>query len=64
MTVFRVGRSPSSIGSSTHRTFRSIDRVIADEKLHRSHPDVAEKHYPDLFKQFFPYGMPTHGTAY
>ncbi|KAH9071137.1 Clavaminate synthase-like protein [Lactarius deliciosus] len=30
----------------------------------KSHPDVAEKHYPDLFKRFFPYGMPTHGTAY
>ncbi|KAF8265943.1 hypothetical protein EI94DRAFT_1772239 [Lactarius quietus] len=30
----------------------------------KSHPDVAEKHYPDLFKQFFPYGMPTHGSAY
>ena len=36
----------------------------ANKKVHRSHPDVAEKHYPDLFKQLFPYGMPTHGTAY
>jgi len=30
----------------------------------KSHPDVAERHYPNLFKQFFPYGLPAHGTAY
>ncbi|KAA1469511.1 Clavaminate synthase-like protein [Dentipellis sp. KUC8613] len=30
----------------------------------KSHPDVAERHYPDLFKQFFPQGLPAHGTAY
>jgi len=30
----------------------------------KSHPDVAERHYPDLFKQFFPNGRPAHGTAY
>ncbi|KAI0320731.1 Clavaminate synthase-like protein [Amylostereum chailletii] len=30
----------------------------------KSHPDVAERHYPDLFKQFFPEGLPAHGTAY
>ncbi|KAI9453766.1 hypothetical protein BJY52DRAFT_1225415 [Lactarius psammicola] len=27
-----------------------VARYRADEKPHRSHPDVAEKHYPDLFK--------------
>jgi hypothetical protein len=32
--------------------------------LWRSHPDVAEKHYPDLFKQFFPQGLPAQGSAY
>jgi isopenicillin N synthase-like dioxygenase len=30
----------------------------------KSHPDVAERHYPDLFKQLFPEGMPLHGVAY
>ncbi|OCH89069.1 Clavaminate synthase-like protein [Obba rivulosa] len=30
----------------------------------KSHPDVAERHYPDLFKQFFPDGMPLQGSAY
>jgi len=30
----------------------------------KSHPDVAERHYPELFKQLFPEGMPLHGVAY
>ncbi|KIK60337.1 hypothetical protein GYMLUDRAFT_43637 [Collybiopsis luxurians FD-317 M1] len=30
----------------------------------KSHPDVAERHYPDLFKELFPNGMPLHGIAY
>ncbi|KAF9455290.1 hypothetical protein BDZ94DRAFT_1278465, partial [Collybia nuda] len=30
----------------------------------KSHPDVAERHYPDLFKQFFPDGLPALGSAY
>ncbi|CAL1706053.1 unnamed protein product [Somion occarium] len=30
----------------------------------KSHPDVAQRHYPDLFKQFFPDGLPAQGFAY
>ncbi|KAJ3877789.1 hypothetical protein F5051DRAFT_248664 [Lentinula edodes] len=30
----------------------------------KSHPDVAERHYPDVFKELFPNGMPLHGVAY
>ncbi|TCD64837.1 hypothetical protein EIP91_003585 [Steccherinum ochraceum] len=30
----------------------------------KSHPDVAERHYPDLFKRFFPRGLPAQGFAY
>ncbi|TFK90634.1 Clavaminate synthase-like protein [Polyporus arcularius HHB13444] len=30
----------------------------------KSHPDVAEKHYPGMFKQFFPQGLPAQGSAY
>ncbi|KAJ3768043.1 hypothetical protein FB446DRAFT_674495 [Lentinula raphanica] len=30
----------------------------------KSHPDVAERHYPDVFKALFPNGMPLHGVAY
>jgi len=30
----------------------------------KSHPDVAERHYPDLFKQYFPTGLPKQVNAY
>ncbi|GJE92847.1 clavaminate synthase-like protein [Phanerochaete sordida] len=30
----------------------------------KSHPDVAERHYPELFNKFFPDGLPKHGMAY
>ncbi|KAI6037543.1 hypothetical protein EDC04DRAFT_2868658 [Pisolithus marmoratus] len=30
----------------------------------KSHPDVAERHYPDLFEQYFPNGLPKQVNAY
>ncbi|GJE89980.1 clavaminate synthase-like protein [Phanerochaete sordida] len=30
----------------------------------KSHPDVAERHYPELFKKYFPDGLPSQGSAY
>jgi len=30
----------------------------------KSHPDVAQRHYPELFKQIFPQGLPAQGLAY
>ncbi|KIJ50431.1 hypothetical protein M422DRAFT_159671 [Sphaerobolus stellatus SS14] len=30
----------------------------------KSHPDVAERHYPELFKKYFPNGLPAQGSAY
>lgn len=30
----------------------------------RSHPDVGQKHYPELFKQIFPQGLPTPTTMF
>ncbi|KAI0644712.1 Clavaminate synthase-like protein [Trametes meyenii] len=30
----------------------------------KSHPDVAERHYPEMFKKFFPEGLPAQGSAY
>lgn len=30
----------------------------------KSHPDVAERHYPDLFQQYFPNGLPKQVDAY
>ncbi|KAH7923163.1 Clavaminate synthase-like protein [Leucogyrophana mollusca] len=30
----------------------------------KSHPDVAERHYPELFRQYFPSGLPTQASVY
>ncbi|KZT42521.1 iron/ascorbate oxidoreductase [Sistotremastrum suecicum HHB10207 ss-3] len=30
----------------------------------KSHPDVTEKHYPELFAKYFPNGMPLKASAY
>ncbi|KIJ50476.1 hypothetical protein M422DRAFT_245763 [Sphaerobolus stellatus SS14] len=30
----------------------------------KSHPFVAERHYPELFKKYFPNGLPAQGSAY
>ncbi|THG93020.1 hypothetical protein EW026_g8092 [Hermanssonia centrifuga] len=30
----------------------------------KSHPDVGQRHYPQLFHQLFPHGLPAHGSAY
>ncbi|KIJ50441.1 hypothetical protein M422DRAFT_245712 [Sphaerobolus stellatus SS14] len=30
----------------------------------KSHPDVAARHYPELFKKYFPNGLPAQGSAY
>ncbi|KAJ3768205.1 iron/ascorbate oxidoreductase [Lentinula raphanica] len=30
----------------------------------KSHPDVAQRHYPALFQRFFPDGLPAAGSAY
>ncbi|KIJ50464.1 hypothetical protein M422DRAFT_245749 [Sphaerobolus stellatus SS14] len=30
----------------------------------KSHPDVAERYYPELFKKYFPNGLPAQGSAY
>ncbi|KAG6824961.1 hypothetical protein H0H92_005294 [Tricholoma furcatifolium] len=30
----------------------------------KSHPDVAQRHYPSLFAEYFPDGLPSAGSAY
>ncbi|OBZ71058.1 hypothetical protein A0H81_09320 [Grifola frondosa] len=30
----------------------------------KSHPDVAERYYPELFKKYYPDGLPAQGSAY
>ena len=38
---------------------------ISHENENRSHPDVAQRHYPDLFKLYFPdERVPVAASAY
>jgi len=56
------------VGKSDSVNFSEYDNLPSGQvsliNRVKSHPDVAERHYPNLFKQFFPYGLPSHGTAY
>lgn len=48
--------------------YTEYDKLLAGEVALigrvKSHPDVGERHYPTLFKEFFPNGLPTYGFAY
>jgi len=56
------------IGQTDSVNFTEYDSLPAGQvsliNRVKSHPDVAERHYPRLFEQFFPDGLPTHGAAY
>jgi len=47
----------SEFGESPSGQVNLIGRV-------KSHPDVAQRHYPDLFEKYFPHGLPLQGSAY
>lgn len=47
----------SEFGNETSGHVNLIGRV-------KSHPDVGQRHYPELFKQIFSHGLPAHGVAY
>ncbi|KAH9993768.1 Clavaminate synthase-like protein [Russula vinacea] len=59
-------KRPRGDGQTDSVNFSEYDTLPAGQvslvNRVKSHPDVAERHYPDLFKQFFPHGLPTHGT--
>ncbi|KAF8503317.1 Clavaminate synthase-like protein [Russula emetica] len=56
----RGGEQTESVNSSEYDSL-SAGQVHLINRV-KSHPDVAERHYPDIFKQFFPHGLPTHET--
>ncbi|KAI0273328.1 Clavaminate synthase-like protein [Gloeopeniophorella convolvens] len=66
--VLRLKETRGEIGVTESVNFSEYDSLPSGQVALigrvKSHPDVAAAHYPDLFKQFFPEGMPTHGTAY
>lgn len=51
-----------SVNYSEYST--DISGLVAIIGRVKSHPDVAERHYPDLFKTYFPNGAPAFGSAY
>lgn len=53
----------------THRIFSltqpdELTKSLLRNTVYRSHPDVAQRHYPNLFHRFFPQGLPAQGEAY
>ncbi|KAH9998110.1 Clavaminate synthase-like protein [Russula compacta] len=66
--VLRLKECRGELGQTDSVNFSEYDRLPSGQVLLinrvKSHPDVAERHYPDLFRQLFPNGLPAHGTAY
>ena len=44
-------------------TVQRTDVIATTMVSIRSYPYVAERHYPDLFKQYFPAGIPAQQTG-
>ncbi|KAI0064576.1 Clavaminate synthase-like protein [Artomyces pyxidatus] len=66
--VLKLKEERGEVGATDSVNFSEYDRLPSGYVTLigrvKSHPDVAQQHYPDLFKQFFPEGLPAHGTAY
>ncbi|KAI0074433.1 Clavaminate synthase-like protein [Panus rudis PR-1116 ss-1] len=55
-------RAPDSVNYAEYGQLPSGEVALIGRV--KSHPDVAQRHYPDLFKRFFPDGLPAQGFAY
>lgn len=66
--VLKFKAHRGQIGQTDSVNFTEYDSLPAGQvsliNRVKSHPDVAERHYPRLFEEFFPDGLPAHGTAY
>ncbi|TDL24289.1 Clavaminate synthase-like protein [Rickenella mellea] len=66
--ILKLKEERGTTGTTDSVNFSEYDRELSGlvQLIGRvkSHPEVAERHYPDLFKQFFPNGLPAHGSAY
>ncbi|KAJ6573393.1 hypothetical protein DFH09DRAFT_1151730 [Mycena vulgaris] len=66
--ILKLREARGALGATDSVNFTEFDhepsgRVNLIGRV-KSHPDVAERHYPELFKQVFPGGMPAQGSAY
>ncbi|GJJ06756.1 hypothetical protein Clacol_000952 [Clathrus columnatus] len=66
--VIELARTRGDVAPSDSINFSEYDRDPSGQVnligRIKSHPDVAERHYPELFKHYFPNGLPSHGNAY
>jgi len=66
--ILALGDGRGNLGATDSINYTEYDREPAGKVSLigriKSHPDVAERYYPDLFKQLFPNGLPAQGSAY
>ncbi|KAI0088096.1 hypothetical protein BDY19DRAFT_994506 [Irpex rosettiformis] len=66
--ILQLKEKRGNVGSSDSVNYAEYNELPAGQVALigrvKSHPDVAERHYPELFKQYFPDGLPSHGSAY
>ncbi|EPQ54797.1 Clavaminate synthase-like protein [Gloeophyllum trabeum ATCC 11539] len=66
--VLKLKEARGTTGETDSVNFSEYDRLPSGEVnligRIKSHPDVAQRHYPELFKHFFPQGLPEYGSAY
>jgi len=67
--LLRLGEARGTVGSTDSVNFSEFDREPSGQVnligRVKSHPDVAQRHYPDLFKKYFPdENVPLAASAY
>ncbi|KAJ7230032.1 hypothetical protein GGX14DRAFT_581999 [Mycena pura] len=66
--ILKLRDARGSVGATDSVNFTEFDRETSGRVnligRVKSHPDVAERHYPELFKQIFPNGVPAQVSAY
>ncbi|KAF8157427.1 hypothetical protein K438DRAFT_1861527 [Mycena galopus ATCC 62051] len=66
--ILKLRDARGSVGATDSVNFTEFDREPSGRVnligRVKSHPDVAERHYPELFKQVFPNGVPSQVSAY
>ncbi|GJE92850.1 clavaminate synthase-like protein [Phanerochaete sordida] len=65
--ILKIKESRGQLGSDSvnYAEYHEVPAgMVALVSRIKSHPDVAQQHYPEHFQQFFPDGLPAHGIAY
>ncbi|KIY49092.1 Clavaminate synthase-like protein [Fistulina hepatica ATCC 64428] len=66
--ILRLRNARGSVSATDSVNFTEFDREPSGQVnligRVKSHPDVGQIHYPELFKQIFPHGLPATANAY